>query len=174
MVDHQLELARLYDRQARGLRTLEDAAGVDTDLPPPVHKVGTVAHQPADVGNFTRPVDRRDRVVRCQLGQLDAATSKKGLGRDEKRIGSFVNKASKSCIDFRPRACIDNPDLQAHGARGRFHIFQRGSGTSGIGWIDKYGYANDCGHQLAQELQPLCPDLSYKNIETCEVTVGPS
>jgi hypothetical protein len=31
-VDDQLELARLYDRQVRRLRALQDAAGIDADL----------------------------------------------------------------------------------------------------------------------------------------------
>ena len=52
-VDDQLELARLHDRQVRRLRALKDAADIDADLPPRVCNVGSVAHQPADFGNFT-------------------------------------------------------------------------------------------------------------------------
>src|SRR5262249_61232784 len=42
-VDDQLEFVRLYDRQIRGLCTLEDAAGVKADLAPRIPQVGSVA-----------------------------------------------------------------------------------------------------------------------------------
>ena len=39
-VDDQLELGRLYDRQVRRLRALEDAAGIDADLTIRIRRVG--------------------------------------------------------------------------------------------------------------------------------------
>ena len=38
---------RLLDRQVRRFRPFEDPAGIDSDLPPDVHKSRSVAHQPA-------------------------------------------------------------------------------------------------------------------------------
>src|SRR5262249_38040402 len=43
-VDDQFELTRLHDRQVRGLRALEDAAGIDADLTIVIRLVGSVAH----------------------------------------------------------------------------------------------------------------------------------
>src|SRR6516165_4559279 len=69
-IDDQFELARLHNRQVRGLGPLEDAAGIDTGLTPRIQNVGTVAHQPARFGNFTRRICRGNRVARRQVGKL--------------------------------------------------------------------------------------------------------
>src|SRR5262249_57068266 len=47
-IDYQLELARLHDRQVRGLGAFEDTASVNSELPKRIDNVGSVAHQPAD------------------------------------------------------------------------------------------------------------------------------
>src|SRR5438876_12061033 len=41
-VDDQLELARLHDRQIRGLYALEDATGIDADVTPRIPQARTV------------------------------------------------------------------------------------------------------------------------------------
>jgi hypothetical protein len=43
-IDDQIELARLYDRQIRGLGALEDAADINADLAMRIPSVGCVAH----------------------------------------------------------------------------------------------------------------------------------
>ena len=43
---------RLHHRQVRGLRALEDAAGIDADLTIRIRNVASVAHQPAGLGIF--------------------------------------------------------------------------------------------------------------------------
>ena len=65
MIDDQLELDRLHDRQVCGVCSLEDATGIDANLTPSIDKVGTVAHQPADFDKFTNPVYCWKRVLRC-------------------------------------------------------------------------------------------------------------
>jgi hypothetical protein len=50
MIDDQLELARLYDRQIGRLHALEDAAGIDPELAKRIRNVGSVAHQTTDFG----------------------------------------------------------------------------------------------------------------------------
>ena len=52
VVDDQLELARLHHRQVGGLFTFENAAGIAAGLTPRIRNVGSVAHQPADFGQF--------------------------------------------------------------------------------------------------------------------------
>ena len=52
-IDDQLELGRLQYRQVGGLRPLEDATGIDTDLAMHVGDAGAVAHQPTGLHKFT-------------------------------------------------------------------------------------------------------------------------
>src|SRR5262249_51888906 len=66
-VDDELELARLHDRQIRGLRALEDAAGIDPELTPCIGQARAIAHQPADFDILAPHIYRRDRVARRQL-----------------------------------------------------------------------------------------------------------
>src|SRR5215471_8337841 len=65
-VDHQLELARLLDRQIRWLGALEDATGIDAELTIRVREAGSVAHQPAGFWKVALWIDRGDRVARRQ------------------------------------------------------------------------------------------------------------
>src|SRR5262245_41454387 len=48
-VENKLELAGLLDRQVVRLRTLEDATGIEADLPIHVRDIGPVAHQAASI-----------------------------------------------------------------------------------------------------------------------------
>jgi hypothetical protein len=43
----------------------------------------------------------------------------------------------------------------------------------GIGWVDEHSNTSGCGHQLAQEFEPLCYQLSRENIDTCQVAAWP-
>ena len=49
-------LLGLHDRQVRRLLALEDTAGIDADLTIRVRNAGSVAHQPAGFGIFTRRI----------------------------------------------------------------------------------------------------------------------
>src|SRR5262249_42058151 len=66
VIDDKLELGGLHDRQVRRFRTLEDATRIDTDLTIRIRQAGSVAHQAADFGIFTRPIGGRERVARRQ------------------------------------------------------------------------------------------------------------
>ena len=44
MVDDQLELRSLHNRQVRRLDALEDASGIEAELTPCVRNIGSVAH----------------------------------------------------------------------------------------------------------------------------------
>ena len=159
-VDDQLELGRLHDRQVRGLGALEDAAGIDADLTTRIRNVGSVAHQPAGFGIFARRICRGDRVARRQLDQLDTPAGEEGVGADEEGVGPLAHKSCEGRIDLAAGAGVEDLDLQPDGARSRFHVSQRGLGIRSIGRIDEHGHTSGCGHQLAQEFQPLCRQLS--------------
>src|SRR5207244_3425052 len=64
MVDNQLELRRLHDRQIRRLRTLEDTAGVDAGLTHRIRHARAVTHEPAGLGKLTIPICRGHAVAR--------------------------------------------------------------------------------------------------------------
>src|SRR5262245_52759121 len=55
-VDDKLELARLHNRQVRGLLALEDAAGIGAGLAPRLCNVGSVTHQPAGIDKIARGI----------------------------------------------------------------------------------------------------------------------
>src|SRR5262249_50579429 len=63
-VDDQHELARLHDRQLRGLGTLEDATGIDAQLTVLIRKARSVAHQTADFGKGPIRIDGGESIVR--------------------------------------------------------------------------------------------------------------
>src|SRR5262245_33927802 len=98
VVDDQFELARLHNRQVRGLGPLEEAAGIDTGLTPRVLNVGTIAHQPAHFGNFTRRICRGNRVARRQVGKLHPPEAEKRVGANQERIRPLAHKSCEGCI----------------------------------------------------------------------------
>ena len=55
-----------------------------------------------------------------------------------------------------------------------FQVSQRGHRTRGIGRINDYGHTRDSGHQLTQEFQPLCYQLTRQEIDTRQVAARPS
>src|SRR5262249_27192069 len=75
VIDDKLELGGLHDRQVRRFRTLEDATRIDTDLTICIRQVGSVAHQAADFGIFTRPKGGRERVARRSRANVAKAAS---------------------------------------------------------------------------------------------------
>src|SRR6516165_4559278 len=123
-IDDQFELARLHNRQVRGLGPLEDAAGIDTGLTPRIQNVGTVAHQPAHFGNFTRRICRGNRVARRQVGKLHPPTGEKRVGDNEERVGPLAHKSCEGRINLVAGAGVEDLDLQSNGARSRFHVSQ--------------------------------------------------
>src|SRR5215510_2929015 len=115
-VDNQLELARLHDRQVRGLGALEDATRIDAHLTPRIWKAGSVAHQAAGFGIFTRCIYRGDRVARRQVGQLDTPAGEKGVAGDEKPGFSrtrVAKAASISRLVLALKIWICNPTARA-------------------------------------------------------------
>src|SRR5215207_8214368 len=71
-IDHQLEARRLHHRQVRRLLALEDAPGVDADLPKHLLEVGSVAHQAARLGILPLRINRRNPVMGNERDELPA------------------------------------------------------------------------------------------------------
>src|SRR5262249_14346416 len=164
VIDDKLELGGLHDRQVRRFRTLEDATGIDTDLTIRIRQAGSVAHQAADFGIFTRPIGGRQRVARRQEDQLDTSADKKRATADENRVGSIARKCCEGRIDSPAGTGMKGLDLQTHGARSRVHVSQYGLGVC-VRRIDEHGDVTSCGYELAQEFQPFCYQLITEKID---------
>ena len=85
-------------------------------------------------------------------------------------VRSRANVANAASIS-RLAAGVEDLDLQPHGARSRFHVSQRDLGVS-IGRIDEHGHSSGCGHQLTQELQPLCRQLAVRKLTPVRLPPG--
>ena len=94
------------------------------------------------------------------MDQLDTPAGEKGVAADEEGVGPLAHERCEGRIDLAAGAGVEDLDLQPHGASSRFHVSQRGLGNGSIGRIDEHGHASGRGHQLAQELQPLCHQLA--------------
>src|SRR5712664_394815 len=69
-IDDQLEPSRLLDRQIGGLGALEDLSSVSADQANGSSEAGSIAEQAAGSRVFTRLIDRRDGMARCQRHEL--------------------------------------------------------------------------------------------------------
>ena len=112
-------------------------------------------------------------MARRQVDQLDTPAGEKGVAADEEGVGPLAHKSCEGRIDLAAGAGVEDLDLQPHGASSRFHVSQRGLGSRSIGRIDEHGNTSGCGHQLAQEFQPLCRQLSIEKIDPCQVAARP-
>jgi hypothetical protein len=121
-VDGELEFGRLLHRHIGGLRSLQDFAGIDSDLIEHVREVGSVAHQPAGGDKITIRVTRRYLVARCQRGKLPSPADEECVGRDEQRIGMLGAKSSKGGVDLADRTRIQDLDLEAEGGGRLLHV----------------------------------------------------
>src|SRR5262249_46188716 len=171
VIDDKLELGGLHDRQVRRFRTLEDATRIDTDLTIRIRQAGSVAHQAADFGIFTRPIGGRERVARSQEDQLDTSADKKGATADENRVCSIARNCCEGRFDVPAGADIKGLDLQSNGARSRVHVSQYGLGVC-VRRIDEHGDVTSCGYELAQEFQPFCYQLITEKVDARRVAAG--
>src|SRR5262245_65679850 len=89
VVDDELELRGLQDRQVARLCALENPASADAGLTISVPNVGSIADQSADLGIFTPGIDRRQPVVGCKLDQLNTPAIEEGIVADEEGVRSF-------------------------------------------------------------------------------------
>ena len=104
-----------------------------------------------------------------QMNQLDAPAVEERVAAHKKRVRSPAHNACEGRINLAAGAGVEDLDLQSDGAGSWFHVSQRGLGIRNVGRIDKHGHASGCGHQLMQELQPLCHQLGTEEIDTSEV-----
>ena len=125
-----------------------------------IRNVGSVAHQSAGFGKVTVRICRGDRVARRHVGQLDTPVSEEGVGSTKRASGRSRTKdakaASISRLVLALRTWICSPIARAADSTSLNVV-----SAARIGRIDEHGHTSGCGHQLTQELQPLCHQLSY-------------
>ena len=112
-------------------------------------------------------------MTRGQGGELDAPDLEEGVAAHEKRVQPLAHKRCESRIDLAARAGVEDLNFQPHGASSRLHLSHRGLGIHYVGRIDEQGYASGCGHQLTQEFQALCHQLSIEKTDTCHIVARP-
>ena len=108
-------------------------------------------------------------MARRHVGKLHPPADKKSILANEEGVRPLAPKSCEGCIDLRAGAGVEDLDLQSHGAGSGLHVSQRGLCARSIGRIDEHGNTRHCGHQLTQELQPLCCQLNTEKIDPCRV-----
>src|SRR5262249_54419648 len=81
--DHELELARLHDRQGGWLLALENASDIDAGETIRGHKVGTIAGEAARFRELAPLVDRRQPVTGGERHDLLAPAEEERIGGDQ-------------------------------------------------------------------------------------------
>src|SRR5262249_34315691 len=134
----------------------------------------SVAQKPASCCHITLWISRRHPVVRGQGDKLHGTADEKPVWSDEQGVGPLACKAGKGRINLADRRGVDDLDLQPKSVSGFLDDVQCGLGIGNIGRVNKYGNANNLGHQVVQEPQPLGYYLSYKKIDPRRIAAGPS
>ena len=99
-------------------------------------------------------------MARRQVRELDAPAGEKGVGRDEEGVGPLAHEGAKAASISRLvlalRIWICSPMARAAAPRLSTVV----SAVASIGRIDEHGHSSGAGQHFAQQLQPLCRQLS--------------
>src|SRR5262245_16330903 len=145
-VDHELELARLHDRQVGRFLTLENPPGVHAGLAICVAKARPVAHQSANLGSSLAPgVDRRHPMVGGQRNELYATVVEEWAGSYQERINRLLRKTRKGNINVTAGGGFEDFDLLPNGRGCSLNVRDKGR-DGGIVGIDQH--ANAYGSRL--------------------------
>ena len=84
---------------------------------------------------------------------------KNGVAADEEGVGPLAHESCEGRIDLAAGADVEtwicSPMARAAASTSLTVV-----SVCGIGWIDEHGHTSGSGHQLAQEFQSLCRQLS--------------
>src|SRR5215813_13089901 len=173
VVDDELELRGLQDRQIARLRALENPASVDAGLTISVPNVGSIADQSTDLGIFTPGIDRRQPVVGCKLDQLNTPTIEEGIVADEEGVRSFGCKPCNCRVDLPAGAGAQELDLQLHRAGGGFDVSQGGLEGISAGRVGEGSHDGSLRYKLAQQFQLLGHQFGIVKVDTRQVSFRP-
>ena len=111
-------------------------------------------------------------MARRQLDQLDTPAGEKGPAPTKSASGRSRANVAKAALISRlvlaRTTWTCSPMARAAGSTSRnvVSVFCRGR-------IDEHGHTRRCGHQLTQQLQPLCRQLGSEKIDPCQVAARP-
>src|SRR5262245_4670428 len=154
-VDDQLDFRCLLHRKILGFLSLENPAGVDTDLTGRLRKAAAVAHKTASDGKLTKLGDRRNSVAGRQRPELFITADEECVGGDTERAGSQLGQRRENRIEVTVSAGLQNTELQAKGPCCQLHVFRYTLCNFATGRIDEKRDDSCLGHHLAQQLEPL-------------------
>ena len=109
---------------------------------------------------------------RRKVSQLDDPVPEEGAAADEQRIWPIARKRREGGIYFGDGAGVENPDLQSHGVRCRFHVAPVGCGNRRFGRIEQHGYPLDRRHQRAQNSSRLVASSAEKKLTPVALPPG--
>jgi hypothetical protein len=159
---------------------LENAAGIDADLPIPGQFARAIAHESADFDKFAQKVYGRQQMTRRQRDELHATIDEKRVGTNNKRIRRILHERGKGRFDLTIGAGPENVDVQPGDRRCRFHVLDHTLGRNRIGRIDKERDTCGARRHLMQQAQPLgvqfcrhvvdAGDIAARAAEACHDT----
>ena len=124
--------------RSAGLVPLSSGPGVDAGLAPRLGVARSVADQAANFDKSALRIDRRERMARRQLRQLNAPGGEERPRSDEQGLRPLAREAYEGRIDLAARAGFKNLRLQAHVASRRVHVPQCRLGNR-LNRIDEHG-----------------------------------
>src|SRR5262249_22086386 len=123
-IDDQLELGRLHYRKVGRFLTFEDTAGVHADLAIGVGQVRSVRDESPGRSKLAPLVDRRKAMACRQCDDLIAPPEEIGIGGDDERASSLVNKRGKSGSHVMLPAGVHDNESLADGLRRGLYFAQ--------------------------------------------------
>src|SRR5499433_214554 len=108
-----------------------------------------------------------------ERGELNPPCQEKGVIADKQRVWPLAPNVLEGCLDLADGAGLEDFHLQAHRARGRFHLAHRWIGIRRIGGIDEQRHTNCFRYDFAQELEPLRHQFGDEKVDAGRVAAGP-
>jgi hypothetical protein len=100
MVDDQLELGRLHDRQFRRSRPFENSAGITPGEAPSVRNAGSVTDQPSARNAFQGGLDGREAMPSSQGNQPVGTLEQEWIRADQKRPGAALDDRGEGSFEI--------------------------------------------------------------------------
>jgi hypothetical protein len=108
-------------------------------------------------------------MVRRQLDELDSPVDERRAGADEQGVETLACKSREGRDYLIAVACVQHPDLQAHGAGRRFQVSQNQLGIRRIGRVDQRRHAGRRGHQFTQQFQSFRRQFAGEKVRSGEI-----
>jgi hypothetical protein len=157
-------------RHVGGLFALENAAGVDTCLPPSIKKVRSIAYQPAGLGKLAERIERWHSMAGRQRDDLSGASKKKTVAAHQERASPLLNNIRKGRLDLAWPTCVHEQQAHPKSMRCNLHLSRFGLGKNRIGRVPEVSDQRGRRHQFAQQLKALSGSFSQQEVYAGEIS----